>query len=126
MRRRDAQVSAALELVLRGRRWRADLDAPVDLAIRLNFAGQQPSFFAPTPARAEPLHIGAFTGSVAGGASCNCAVYTLAQHCHGTHTECVGHVTSDQVDIAAVTPVAPSLALLITVRPVALEATPGP
>ena len=115
---------SAVELVLLGRRWRADLTAPCDLAIELDFAGAQPSFFARDPARAEPLQVGSFTGSVATGASCNCAVYTLAPHCHGTHTECVGHVTRDAVHVSSVTPVAPTLALLVTVTPVAPAATP--
>ena len=109
-----------LEFMVGGRRWNVDLKAPLDLAITLDFAGPQPSFFAPTPALAEPLRVGGFTGNVASGASCNCAVLTLAPHCHGTHTECVGHVTRGAVHIAAVTPVAPSLALLVTVQPVTL------
>jgi kynurenine formamidase len=106
-----------LEYATHGRRWRVDLSQPVDLAIALEFPGPQPRFFAPGPARAEPLHHGGFTGSVAGGASCNCGVYTLAPHCHGTHTECVGHLTRAASTIAGLTPVAPALALLVTVAP---------
>ena len=103
-----------LEFTAGGRRWRADVTAPADLAIMLEFNGVQPSFFVATPASSEPLRIGGFTGSVADGASCNCAVHSLAPHCHGTHTECVGHVTRSPVTIASLTPVAPCLALLIT------------
>jgi kynurenine formamidase len=116
-----------LEYSADGRRWRAELSAPVDLAIPLEFHGAQPRFFAEQPARAEPLRVGDFTGSVAHGASCNCAVHTLAPHCHGTHTECVGHVTDGGTAVAAVTPVAPSLALLVSLRPEVLaEATASP
>lgn len=111
----------ALEFIAGGRRWRARLEAPVDLAIPLRFdGGPQPSFFVDSPARSEPLQVGGFTGSVAAGASCNCAVQTLAPHCHGTHTECVGHVTLDPVTIADLTPVAPCLALVLSVQPQAL------
>ncbi len=85
----------ALEFSAGGRRWRADLDAVVDLSIPLAFDGVQPRFFTDTAAVAEPLQAEGFSGSVSQGASCNCAVYTLAPHCHGTHTECVGHVTAD-------------------------------
>jgi arylformamidase len=81
-----------LEFTAGGRHWRADVTAPADLAIVLEFDGAQPSFFVATPASSEPLRIGGFTGSVAQGASCNCAVHSLAPHCHGTHTECIGHV----------------------------------
>ncbi len=113
-----------LEFTAGGRRWRADVSASADLAIVLEFNGAQPSFFVATPASSEPLRIGGFTGSVATGASCNCAVHSLAPHCHGTHTECVGHVTRSPVTIASLTPVAPCVALVISVRPEPLGA-PG-
>ncbi len=111
-----------LEFTAGGRRWRADVTAPADLAIVLEFNGAQPSFFVATPASSEPLRIGSFTGSVASGASCNCAVHALAPHCHGTHTECIGHVTRNPVTIASLTPVAPSVALVVSVRPEPLGA----
>jgi arylformamidase len=109
-----------LEFTTRERCWHVDLATPIDLAITLDFAGPQPAFFAPEPASAEPLRLGSFTGAVAQGASCNCSVYSLAPHCHGTHTECVGHITSDGTSIAAVTPVTPCLALVVSVLPVEL------
>ena len=111
-----------LEFTAGGRRWRADVTAPADLAIVLEFNGAQPSFFVATPASSEPLRIGGFTGSVADGASCNCAVHSLAPHCHGTHTECVGHVTRSPVTVASLTPVAPCVALVVSVRPEPLGA----
>ncbi len=111
-----------LEFTAGGRRWRADLTAPADLAIVLEFNGAQPSFFVATPASSEPLRIGGFTGSVGSGASCNCAVHSLAPHCHGTHTECIGHVTRSPVTIASLTPVAPCVALVVSVRPEPLGA----
>ena len=118
-----------LEFTAGGRRWRADLTAPADLAIVLEFDGAQPSFFVATPASSEPLRIGGFTGSVANGASCNCAVHSLAPHCHGTHTECIGHVTRSPVTVASLTPVAPCVALVVSVQPeplgAAAAAVPG-
>jgi len=111
-----------LEFTAGGRRWRADVTAPADLAIVLEFNGEQPSFFVETPASSEPLRIGGFTGSVANGASCNCAVHSLAPHCHGTHTECIGHVTRSLVTVASLTPVAPCVALVVSVRPEPLGA----
>ncbi|MGI9245887.1 MAG: cyclase family protein [Steroidobacteraceae bacterium] len=114
-----------LEFSTGGRRWRADLARPVDLAIALDFGGPQPRFFAASPAGAEPLQAGSFTGSVERGASCNCATYTLAPHCHGTHTECVGHLTRGGATVAALTPVPPMLAVLVTVAPQALGAAAG-
>lgn len=104
-----------------GRRWIADLHAPFDLAIPLEFDGPQPRFFVDRPATAHPLEAGGFTGSVRTGSSCNCTVHTLAPHCHGTHTECVGHVTRDDTVLTDVTPVPPALALVVSVRPAPLD-----
>lgn len=112
-----------LEFTTFGRRWQAEVSAPVDLAITLQFPGPQPRFFADAPASAAPLRIGNFTGTVASGASCNCGVYTLSPHCHGTHTECVGHVTGNATALAGLTPVPPALALLVSVRPEPLGET---
>lgn len=114
-----------LEFTTCGRSWQADLSSPVDLAIPLQFPGPQPRFFAEGPAVAEPLRAGSYTGEVASGASCNCGVYTLAPHCHGTHTECVGHLTDDATQVSDLTPVAPALALLVTVSPEPLGAADG-
>lgn len=112
-----------LEFTTFGRRWQADVSAPVDLAITLQFPGPQPRFFADVPATATPLRAGRFTGTVSSGASCNCGVYTLSPHCHGTHTECVGHVTDNATALAGLTPVPPALAVLVSVRPEPLGST---
>jgi kynurenine formamidase len=106
-----------LEFTTFGRRWRVDPRTFLDLAVRLEFEGPQPRFFADGPATSRPLEAGAFTGQVRSGASCNCGVYTLAPHCHGTHTECVGHVTADATSVAGLCPAALALALLVTVQP---------
>jgi hypothetical protein len=49
-------------------------------------------------------------------------VYALAPHCHGTHTECIGHLTDNAETLAGLTPVPPVLAALISVRPEPLGA----
>jgi len=109
-----------LEFTSSGRRWRAHLAQCFDLATALEFDGPQPRFFSGASASSTPLQAGGFTGQVATGASCNCSVHTLAPHCHGTHTECVGHVTGDRTLLTQYTPVPPSLAALVTVQPVRL------
>ena len=112
-----------IELELAGRRWRADAHSFFDLAITLEFDGPQPRFFADDAASAEPLRSGDFFGSVRQGASCNCGVITLAPHCHGTHTECVGHITNADVHVCSVTPAPLSLAALVSAEPLRLETT---
>jgi kynurenine formamidase len=76
-----------------------------------------PGWFGAPPAINVPLRAGTFVGAVAAGGSCNCNVLSLAPHCHGTHTECVGHLTLERVDAAEVAPQAFLPALLVTVPP---------
>lgn len=102
-----------------GRRFRADLGSPVSIAIPLDFAGPQPSCFDGPRAEARPFRAGAFVGDTRAGGSCNCEVLTLAPHCNGTHTECVGHVTDDRVAVSERVPGGLCLARLVTVAPVA-------
>jgi arylformamidase len=102
-----------IEISVDGRRWRGTSGA-VSLAIPLDFDGPQPRFFIDTPASAVPLAAGSFTGEVRSGASCNCSVHTLAPHCHGTHTECIGHITEDRHTLAELEPEPVRLALLVT------------
>jgi kynurenine formamidase len=94
-----------------------DYARPLDLSIPLHFDGPQPAFFSDSPASAAPLRAGAFTGAVHSGASCNCAVLTIAPHCHGTHTECVGHLTRDAFGLAELPPPVPLVARLLSVTP---------
>jgi hypothetical protein len=99
-----------------GRCWRGAA-AAVDLAIPLDFQGAQPRFFAGVPASSVPLEAGSFNGEVRRGASCNCVIHTFAPHCHGTHTECVGHLTDDGHSLADHAPEPVRLALLVTMPP---------
>jgi kynurenine formamidase len=103
-----------------GRRWRASA-AGHDLSLPLTFDGEQPSFFGASPASARSLVAGSFKGDVREGSSCNCSSYSLTPHCNGTHTECVGHITTERVSVRDVAPQAPKPALLLSVRPVVAD-----
>lgn len=88
----------------------------VDISIPLQFDGAQPNHFGAQPATAEPMTADGFTGDTRKGGSCNAYSVTLNPHCNGTHTECVGHLTSSRVSINEVCPVLPLLAALVTVE----------
>lgn len=77
-------------IALPGGEVRIDLAHPVSLALTLDFDGPQPRHFGAPRASARPFEAPGFSGAVASGASCNCAVITLVPHCQGTHTESVG------------------------------------
>lgn len=114
-----------------GRPFQVDFGKPVSLAIPLDFAGPQPSCFGAPRAGSAPLQGGGFTGDTRRGGSCNCEVLTLAPHCNGTHTECVGHLTDQRVTVNESVPGGVQLAQLVTVDPEPAESSgedsePGP
>jgi arylformamidase len=106
-----------------GRAFRTDLGSPISIAIPLDFAGPQPSCFEAPRAEARPFRAGSFVGDTREGGSCNCEILTLAPHCNGTHTECVGHVTDERVAVSERVPGGLALARLITVEPMAASAS---
>jgi len=107
----------AARLEIEGRPYEIDLGRAYDLAIALDFDGTQPRWFEGIPARSEPLALGTFSGRVDRGASCNCSVLSLTPHCDGTHTECVGHLTAEPLNVRTVLPVVFLPALLLSIAP---------
>jgi kynurenine formamidase len=95
----------------------ADLAAGASLARLLEFVGPQLRCFGAAAASSKPLVIGDFTGRVDRGASCNCSVLTLTPHANGTHTEGVGHLTAQQVDVQSVIPQRLLITALLTIEP---------
>lgn len=108
---------------IEGRRLRADFARPLSIAIPLEFGGPQPSCFDAPPATARPFLAGPFVGDTRAGGSCNCELVTLAPHCNGTHTECVGHVTEERVAVTDCVKGGVALALVVSIAPVAAAAT---
>ena len=112
-----------------GRRYAADLSDPLSLAMPLDFDGVQPNHYGAPAAHARPLEAGAFVGDVRAGGSVNCEALELVPHCNGTHTECVGHVTSDRIAVHEVLRGGLYVARLVSVRVEAIAAsgeTPDP
>jgi arylformamidase len=118
-----SDTTTVMRFEAHGRRYRADVGAPISIAIPLDFAGPQPSCFDAPRAQARALRAGGFVGDTRSGGSCNCEVLTLAPHCNGTHTECVGHVTDERVAVTERVPGGLALARLVTVAPVIASAS---
>ncbi len=91
-----------MRVAIAGRDYRVRLDGARSLAIPLDFAGPQPSFFGAPRASAAPLRLPDFVGATEEGGSCNVAELRLIPHCNGTHIETVGHIVSDPVPLAEV------------------------
>lgn len=90
---------------------------PLSLARLLRFGADAPAWFGAAAPSATPLVAGGFTGDVRAGGSCNCVVTTFAAHCHGTHTECVAHLTREPLDVCEVAPLGTVPAVLLSVVP---------
>ncbi len=113
----------ALTLTRGDRRYVADLSDPLSIAMPLDFGGVQPNHFGAPAATARALEDGRWIGDVRAGGSVNCEQLVLVPHCNGTHTECVGHLTTDRLAVHEVLRGGLFLARLVTVRPAPLGAT---
>jgi hypothetical protein len=100
-----------------------DLARPHDFSLGPDAQGRGPRYFGAAPASFSAWQSGDFVGSVELGGSCNCSVLQLIPHCHGTHTECVGHLTRATLDAFDVLPLTLLPALLLTVSPVRAKDT---
>jgi arylformamidase len=82
------------EFTWRGKTHRAKLDEPVDLSLPLaaNGASNPSAWYVESPIM-EPVRGEGFVGEVASGGSVNFRNVTFNPHGHGTHTECLGHIT---------------------------------
>jgi arylformamidase len=120
----------ALTVEIGGRSWRVGPQGH-DLSIPLEFNAPQPTFFGAPAAAEAAITAGTFVGDVRRGGSCNCSTYTLTPHCNGTHTECVGHITNERIDVREQACEHLSAALLVSVAATAADAAteasdPGP
>lgn len=82
------------------RAWRILTDAPIDLAIGLDFDGDQPDAFGLPRASREPYTSGSFVARVDQGAPINCDIVHIAPHGNGTHTETVWHILPTPAPLA--------------------------
>jgi hypothetical protein len=70
-----------------------------DISIHLAFDGPQPNTYGVAKASASAYRNGGWVGDTREGGSCNFATYTLTPHCNGTHTECVGHIALERLQL---------------------------
>ncbi len=73
-----------------------DLSKPIDISIPLSNTGDNPIAWYVEKPVIEPVRFGEWVGKVSGGmSSTNFNNILFNPHGHGTHTECLGHITSD-------------------------------
>jgi kynurenine formamidase len=72
-----------------------DLSKPIDISIPLTNTDENPIAWYIEKPEIEPVVFGEWTGSVKQGASTNFNTVFFNPHGHGTHTECLGHITRE-------------------------------
>jgi arylformamidase len=112
---RAADESQPALIALGAGQLRVDLARPHCIAIELHFDGRQPRWLETAPAGSAPLPLADFSGAVSQGASCNCNTLRLTPHGDGTHTECVGHLTTEPLDAQQIAPRSLLPAVLLSV-----------
>lgn len=80
-------------ITYRGNTFRVDLSKPIDISLPVMPGGVK-AWYVPDPL-IEPVRMGDWVGEVAQGGSVNFRNITFNPHGHGTHTECVGHISKD-------------------------------
>jgi kynurenine formamidase len=72
-----------------------DLSKPIDISIVLTNTDHNPIAWYLDKPQIEPVILGDWIGKVAKGGSTNFNNIYFNPHAHGTHTECLGHITND-------------------------------
>ena len=71
-----------------------DTTQPIDISIPLSNSGANPIAWYLEQPIIEPVRFGDWVGKVAAGSSTNFNNIHFNPHGHGTHTECLGHITN--------------------------------
>ncbi len=104
-------------LIFNGQQRSVDFSKPIDISIPVkNTASGVNAFYLDEPVF-TPFRAGNFIGSVVEGGACNCEVITLSPHGNGTHTECVGHISTERITVNNSLKKSNFFARLITIEP---------
>ncbi len=82
-----------------GRRYQANLAAPLDISIPLREGLENVNCFYAPPMETSPVVAGSFIGSTERGGPLNFLNVKFNPHGNGTHTECVGHIAREKYTI---------------------------
>lgn len=94
-----------------------DLSKPIDISIPLTNSDQNPIAWYIEKPQIEPVRFGEWIGKVSEGSSTNFNNIFFNPHGHGTHTECLGHITREFYSINQCLKTFFFEALLISVEP---------
>jgi kynurenine formamidase len=97
--------------------YKVDLSKPLDISIPLSGTSKNPVAWYLEKPVIEAVEQEDWTGSVAKGASVNFNNIKFNPHAHGTHTECVGHITEEFYSVQKALKQYFAIARVITVAP---------
>ncbi len=86
-------------VILGSSQFQVDFSKPLDISMPLHVGKDNPSAWYVAPPTIEPVRTEQFTGAVAEGGSVNFRNISFNPHGHGTHTECVGHISKEVYSI---------------------------
>lgn len=75
--------------------YKIDLSKPLDISLPLQASNKNPNAWYLDAPKIEPVVMGDWTAKVSEGASVNFNNIEFNPHAHGTHTECVGHISKE-------------------------------
>ncbi|HYE35190.1 cyclase family protein [Methylocaldum sp.] len=101
----------------RRRIFRSDSAKHFDLSIPIDFDAEGLSAFGVPPASVQTVENAWFVGDTRRDGSCNVRVCQFIPHCHGTHTECVGHIVDQDLSVTEILKDAWIPAVLVSVEP---------
>lgn len=105
------------EVQFHNKTYTADLNSPIDISIPLRAGEKNVNAWYIGPATIEPVVMGDWIGDVAKGGNVNFRNIYFNPHGHGTHTECVGHISKEWFSVNHELKKYFSVAKLITVNP---------
>lgn len=82
------------QLIINNKSIKVDLSKPLDISIPLVASNKNPIAWYLDQPKIEPVKEGEWIAKVSEGASVNFNNIEFNPHAHGTHTECIGHITS--------------------------------
>ena len=88
-----------VEIEIARKKHTIDFSKGLDISIPLYFNGEQPNTYGVDRATSTPYQDAHFIGDTRKGGPCNFETYSFTPHCNGTHTECIGHITDQRIDI---------------------------
>lgn len=106
-----------------GKQYLVKLQTGIDLSIPLKAQPDQVSAWYVPPITMEPVRGEGFVGAVAEGGSVNFRNISFNPHGHGTHTECLGHITKEIHSVNQLIQDYHLLAELITINPEKIDST---